>query len=107
MLVWMQQTLNDQSPIAFLPSWLVYGPIPVILIIIIGFVLLLVYINYRLKRIQRDLHVLGKSYYEKEKELQDRYKAGLMTEKEYRREHERFLREMRDDSRRITDGPPR
>ncbi len=102
----MQHTLNDQSPAASLPSWLGSGPLPVILVIVIGIALLLVYINFRLNRIQRDLHGLGKSYYEKEKAIHDRFKAGLLTEKEYRREHERFLREMRDDSRRITDGPP-
>jgi hypothetical protein len=90
-----------------LPDWLTSGPIPVILFILIGIILFLLYLNYRLKKVQRDLHTLGKSYYEKEKGLQDRFKSGLMTEREYRREHERLLSEMREDSRRMTDGPPR
>ncbi len=106
MFAWLQTPISDPSSTGGLPTWLYSGPVPVILLIATGIVLIFVWLNFRLNRIQRDLHVLGKSYYEKDRSLIDNFKAGLITEKEYRREHERLVREMREDSRRMTDGPP-
>jgi hypothetical protein len=67
----------------------------------------MIWINARLNRIQRDLHKLGHMYYQKEQELQDDLKAGRIGDGEYRKRHEALVREMREDSRRMTDGPPR
>ncbi|HDS30669.1 MAG TPA: hypothetical protein ENN67_06465 [Firmicutes bacterium] len=103
----MQTLPTYQFSVVQIPSWLASGPVPVILAIVVAIVVILLYVNYKIKAIQKNLHSLGKSYYEKEKIIIDRYKSGLMTDKEYRHEHERLLREMREDSRRITDGPPR
>ena len=89
--------------ILLLPAWLMHGPLPVILIIISGIILLGVYINYYLKRVQRDLSELGKGYYEEERILFNDFKAGRMTRSEYRRKHERLIDSMREESRKITD----
>jgi uncharacterized membrane protein len=85
-------------------EWLTQGPVPVILIIVVGIVLLGAYINYHLNRVQRDLHELGKGYYEQEKILYDDLKAGRITRSEYRRKHEHLVNSMREDSRKISDG---
>jgi len=82
------------------------GPLLIILLIVIVLIVIYIWINYRIKRVQRGLHDLGKSYYEKERELEVKYKSGLLTEKEYRLQHEDLLRNMRYDSRKMTDGPP-
>ena len=101
------QIMTEQQPAdAALPSWLTSGSVPVILVIVVGLILIGLWINYRLNRVQRELHDLGKSYYEKEKMILEDFKAGRITEGDYRREHERLVREMREESRRLTDGPP-
>ncbi|MFH1675431.1 MAG: hypothetical protein ABIC40_00295 [bacterium] len=100
----MNSPLETEYPL--LPKILQSGPLPIILLIIIILVLIYIWINYRMKKIQRDLHVLGQSFYEKERELHIRYKSGLLTEKEYRLKHQDLLRDMRNNSRKMTDGPP-
>jgi len=76
-------------------------------VIVVGLVLIYLWVNYRMKHIQRDLHALGKSYYEKERIIIDNLKAGRITEGEYRREHDKLVSKMREESRRLTDGPPK
>jgi len=90
-----------------LPSWMTSGSLPVILLIIVGFILIGVYINFRLKRIQSNLHELGKSYYGKERVLLDDLQSGRISRRDYRREHERLVRDMRSESRKISDGLPK
>ena len=87
-------------------SWLTSGSLPVILAIFVGLALIYIWVNYRMKRVQRDLHDLGRAYYEKEKIILDDLKAGRLTGSEYRREYKRLVDEMRRESRRMTDGPP-
>ena len=104
-------TRQTQSAAIFaaggVPSWLMSGPVPIILIVIIGLVLIGFYVNSYLKRIQKNLHELGKGFYEREIELQGQFKAGLISESEYRKRHDGMVREMREESRRMTDGPTR
>jgi len=87
-----------------IPPWLTSGPIPAILAILLGLVVLGAWVNFRLKRVQRDLHELGHAYYEKERIIYNDYKSGRFTEKEYRRKHEDLLGQMREESRKMTDG---
>ena len=89
-----------------MPDWLTTGSLPVILVIVVGIVLIYVWVSLRMKMVQRDLHKLGQSYYDKEKVLIDDLKSGRLTRSEYRKKHERLVSEMRDESRKITDGPP-
>jgi uncharacterized membrane protein len=89
-----------------MPDWLTSGSLSVILVIVVGLVLIYAWVNWRMKVVQRNLHKLGRSYYEKEKILIDDMKAGRITRDQYRKKHERLVSEMREDSRRITDGPP-
>ncbi|MCX6645185.1 MAG: hypothetical protein NTY09_02330 [bacterium] len=77
---------------------------PVILVIVIGIVLLGVYINYYLNRVQRGLQELGKGYREQERVLFNDFKSGRITRSEYRRRHEQFVNSMREESRKFTDG---
>lgn len=97
--------LNNLLNIILIPEWLTRGPVPVYLIIIVGIVLLFAYINYHLKHVQRNLHELGKGYYEQERLLFNDFKSGKMTRSEYRRQHERLVDSMREESRKLTDGP--
>jgi len=99
--------LAQSPPGAGMPSWLTSGSLPIILVIIVGLIIIYIWINFRMKRIQRDLHDLGHSYYEREKVILDDLKAGRLTRGEYDREHKKLVSEMRRDSRRRTDGPPR
>jgi hypothetical protein len=89
-----------------MPSWLTTGSAPVILAIVVGLVIIYFWVNYRLKRVQRELHTLGRSYYEKEQAILDDLKAGRITDSEYRKAHGRLVQQMREESRKITDGPP-
>jgi hypothetical protein len=89
-----------------MPEWLTSGSLPVILVIIVGFVLIYAWVNWRMKIMQRNLQKLGRSYYEKEKVIIDEMKAGRITRGEYRKKHERLVGEMREESRKLTDGPP-
>lgn len=86
-----------------LPEWLISGPVIWILLAILLISILMLWINFHLKRIQKNLHELGKSYYKKEQEILGELKAGLISEEEYRKRHERLLSEMREESRRLTD----
>ncbi len=79
------------------------GSLQVILAVIAGIVLIGFWVNYRLKRVQRDLRNLGEGYYEQERVIMDRFKSGSMTRDEYEREHERLVSEMREESRKLTD----
>ncbi len=90
--------------IAF-PDWLTQGPVPVIMAIAFGVIVLLVYAHFHIKRVQRNLHELGKGYYEKERVIFNDFKAGLLTRNEYRRKHEQLVNSMREESRKFTDGP--
>jgi hypothetical protein len=89
-----------------MPDWLTSGSLPVILVIVVGMILIYAWVNWRLKIVQRNLHELGRSYYDKEKILIDDLKAGRITRGEYRRKHERLVSDMREESRKLTDGPP-
>jgi len=61
-----------------MPTWLTSGPLPIILTIVLGIVLLGILINIRMKTIQRNLRAIGRAYYEKDKEVEEEYKAGLI-----------------------------
>jgi hypothetical protein len=76
-------------------------------IVLLGIVLIGLWVNYRLTRVQKELHELGKGYYAKERDLENELKAGIINEGVYRKRHEQLLREMREESRRIADGPPK
>jgi hypothetical protein len=89
-----------------LPSWLTTGWVPVVGVIAIGIVIIYFWIDFRLKRIQRELHTLGRSYYDREKIIIDDLKAGRITQGEYRKKHSELVNEMRRESRKITEGPP-
>jgi len=90
-----------------MPSWLTTGSIPVILAIVVGLVIIYLWVNFRLNRIQSDLHELGQSYYKKEQVILDDLKSGRLTQSEYRKEHQKLVSRMREESRKLTDGPPR
>ena len=107
MIFGIQITIQEQGGLSDLPSWLTSGPIPIILIIAAALAILGVWVNAHLNRIQRRLHSLGKGYYKKEEQVLNDYKSGLIDEREYRRRHERLVQEMREDSRRMIDGPTR
>ena len=92
---------------AYLLDRLPSGPIPIIVLVVVVLVIAGVLINLHLKRFERRLHDLGKEYYVKDQEILDRLKAGLISDAEYRRQHQRLLREMRDISNRMADGPPK
>ncbi len=95
------------QPSGGLPSWLTSGSVPVILAIVVGLVLIYIWVGWRMKHVRKDLHNLGRSYYEKEKVILNDLKAGRLTPGEYRKEHRRLVDEMRRESRRLTDGPPK
>jgi hypothetical protein len=86
-----------------LPDWLTSGPWPVILAIAVLIFIVGFWINNRLNRVQRKLHELGKGYYQREEQIQNDYKSGLISEKEYRKRHDRLVQEMREESRKMTD----
>jgi hypothetical protein len=83
------------------------GPIPIIVLVVLGLVIAGVWISLHLKRLERRLRNLGKDYYNKDQEILDKLKAGLISDAEYRKGHQRLLREMRDISNRMADGPPK
>lgn len=89
-----------------LPSWLTSGWVPVVGVIVIGIVIIYFWLDFRLKRIQRDLHELGRSYYDRERVILDDLKAGRITQGEYRKKHNELVNEMRRESRKMTEGPP-
>jgi hypothetical protein len=91
------------SEFQLIPAWLTHGPMPVILIILIGIALLGVYINYYLNRVQRNLTELGKGYAEQERILFNDFKSGRITRSEYRRKHDQLVDSMREESRKFTD----
>ncbi|HEX9745413.1 MAG TPA: hypothetical protein VGB30_08290 [bacterium] len=62
-----------------------------------------VFVNWKINRVQNQLRELGKDYYEREKLIVDKYKSGKLTEYEYRREHNRLVSEMKEESRKFTD----
>jgi len=76
----------------------------IILLICAGLVILGMWVNFRLKRVEKQMGNLGQSYYKKEEVLLNDFKSGRIRRSEYRREHERLVREMREDSRKITDN---
>jgi len=86
-----------------LPDWLTSGPVPVILLIIVGVILTGVWVNYRMKGVQSKLGELGQEYYRKEEVLLDDLKSGRLRQSDYKKEHDRLVGEMREDSRKITD----
>jgi hypothetical protein len=96
----------QQGTFSNLPSWLKSGPVPIIIIVVLGLLIIGAWVNNRLNRVQKKLHDLGQSYYAREMRLQNDFKSGLMSENEYRKKHDRMVQEMREDSRRIADGPP-
>ena len=75
----------------------------IIIFICAGLVILGLWVNMRLKRVEKEMGKLGRSYYKKEEELLNDFKSGRIRRSEYRREHERLVREMREDSRKFTD----
>ena len=79
-------------------------PFTIILLICAGLVILGIWVNFRLKRVEKEMGQLGRSYYKKEEVLLNDFKSGRIRRSEYRREHERLVREMREDSRKITDN---
>ena len=99
----IQQQAEGPHFLVRLPS----GPIPIIVLVVLGLVIAGVLINLHLKRLERRLHNLGKEYYVKDQEILDKLKAGLISDAEYRKQHQRLLREMRDISNRMADGPPK
>jgi uncharacterized membrane protein len=99
--------LQQSSGKVGLPGWLTSGPIPIIALVALALVVGGVSLNFHLKRIERRLHKLGKDYYSKDQEILDKLKAGLITEGEYRKQHQQLLQEMRDIAIRLTDGPPK
>ncbi len=98
------QIFQESAPTG-IPAWLTHGPLPVFLIVLVVLVLLYLWVNYRLKRVQRQLHELGESYFEKERVILNDYKSGRITHSEYRKKHIELVDGMRSDSRKITDGP--
>jgi len=89
------------------PHPLIAGFWTIAAIVAAGVIVAGIWINYRLNRIQRELHDLGKEYYAREQELIGEFKAGIISQSQYRKRHEALLREMREESRRMTDGPPK
>ena len=76
----------------------------IIIFICIGLVIFGLWVNFRLKRVEKQMGKLGRSYYKKEEDLLNDFKSGRIRRSEYRREHERLIREMREDSRKFTDN---
>jgi uncharacterized membrane protein len=80
------------------------GTLPIVLLGIAIVVLIIsVFVNWKINRVQNQLRELGKDYYEREKLIVDKYKSGKLTEYEYRREHNRLVSEMKEESRKFTD----
>ena len=71
--------------------------------IIIAVLIIGVVISIRLRRVKKRVHQMGQAYFDKERQLKARFKSGLMTYEDYRREHEALVSEMRRHSRKFTD----
>jgi len=76
----------------------------IIICVLAGIFLLGLWIQFRLKRVEKNLRELGQSYYKKEEVLLDDLKSGRIRQSDYRREHARLVRAMREDSRKFTDN---